>query len=185
MIVEINLLPKKIREENRLRIINFYMGTVIVVIIVIASFFIFKQQQKNAALDAEIKAIDVEAAGLKDKIEQVRKFNVMEQMYNDKKTLVDSLLKEQSLWTELLDKIADITPADMWMTIFTENRQREDALELSLGGNATSKMIVADFIKRLEQTEGIADIRTVFLRDAEVGTYKSIVFSVDFNYKTK
>lgn len=73
----------------------------------------------------------------------------------------------------------------MWMTIFTENRQREDALELSLGGNATSKMIVADFIKRLEQTEGIADIRTVFLRDAEVGTYKSIVFSVDFNYKTK
>jgi Tfp pilus assembly protein PilN len=147
--------------------------------------FVFYWQGQVAKVEAQIRKIDAESASLTDKIEEVKRFNAMEEAYKKKKSVVDSLLAQQSLWPELLDNIGEMMLPDMWFTMLQQDKIKDEGVVVKATGFAMSKVIVADFLKRLELSPKIMDLTAAQIGEATVDTLKVVSFDISFVYKTK
>jgi Tfp pilus assembly protein PilN len=184
--IEINLVPQKLKKAKRLQLAYFAgIGAAVILIAVMLGVY-FIQVQKNAALDRDIKMVEAESASLTDKIAEVKKFNAMEDNYNKKKKIVDSLMYEQSFWARFLDSAGEMILPDMWYTKIEQMKDRDDGVVVNITGNALSKIIVADFIKRLEESKDVAEIKTARISDVTDVTSKSALitgFEVSYLFK--
>ncbi|HPD18102.1 MAG TPA: hypothetical protein PLF61_00380 [Candidatus Goldiibacteriota bacterium] len=89
--IEINLIPQKIKKQKKMQAMYFLAGLAGVVIVAIMLGAIFYQQTKISKIEAEIRKIDAESASLKDKIEEVKKFREKEDLYNKKKLIIEKM----------------------------------------------------------------------------------------------
>lgn len=183
-LIEINLLPEKVKKQKKLQMLYSYLILLGILIIVVLVGIVWLQMQKIAEIEREIKKIDAESASLQDKIAEVKKFNEMEDVYNKKKAMMDKLLKEQSYWTEVLDDIGGLIPPDMWLKSlrYSKSKQEGDVIEIS--GFAMSRIVVADFIKKLEEKNNIMDLVTAeIVEGAVVDKVSAVRFTISFVYK--
>jgi len=183
--IEINLLPQKVRKQKKLQALYFLAGFIAVLIVVVMLGIIFYQQTRIAKIDAEIRKIDAESASLKDKIEEVKKFREKEELYNKKKTIVDKLLNEQSYWIYVLDNIGEMVLPDMWLESIIQDKEKNEGIVIKITGASLSKMIVAEFIKRLETNKRILDITTARITEnRDVSNASPLIsFEISFLFK--
>ncbi len=183
--IEINLLPQKVKKQKKLQTLYFLAGFIGVLIVAVMLGIIFYQQTRIAKIESEIRKIDAESASLKDKIEEVKKFREKEELYNKKKIIVDKLLKEQSYWVYVLDNIGAMVLPDMWLESITQDKEKNEGIVIKTTGISLSKVVVAEFIKRLETNKRITDIitaRIMEIRDVS-STSPLISFEISFLYK--
>lgn len=183
--IEINLLPQKIKKQKTLQTLYFLGGFIGVIIIFILIGIIFYQQTKIAKTDAEIRKIDAESASLKDKIDEVKKFREKEEFYNKKKILVDKLLKEQSYWIYVLDNIGEMVLPDMWLESISQDKEKNEGIIIKTMGYSLSKVIAAEFIKRLETNKRIMDITIASIKENREASSTSplVSFEISFLFK--
>lgn len=183
--IEINLLPQKIKKQKTLQTLYFFAGFIGVLIVTIMIVIIFYQQTRIAKINAEIRKIDAESASLKDKIEEVKKFREKEDLYNKKKIIVDRLLNEQSYWVYVLDNIGEMVLPDMWLESIVQDKEKNEGIVIKTTGYSLSKVIVAEFIKRLEINKRIMDITTASIRENRdvSSTSPLISFEISFVFK--
>lgn len=179
--IEINLIPQKIKKQKQVRF--FLMAGAGVGAIVVAALIgvYFLQIQKNADIDRKIKMIEAESKSLADKIEEVKKFNAMEDVYTKKKKVADSLVFDQTLWPKILDSIGEMILPDMWLTKIEQTKEKDEGLVITIAGNTLSKVIVADFIKRLEESKSVMDIKTAKIADVFEPVLKMKVTSFEIS----
>ncbi len=183
-LIEINLLPEKVKKQKKIQMLYTYFILLGIVIVVVLIGIVWLQIQKIAEIDKEIKKIEAESASLKDKIAEVKKFNEMEEVYNKKKAILDRLLSEQSYWTRVLDDIGELIPPDMWLKSlrYSKSKQEGDVIEIS--GFAMSRVVIADFIKKLEDKNNIMDLVTAeIVEGAVVDKINAVRFTISFVYK--
>ncbi len=183
-LIEINLLPEKVKKQKKLQMVYTYFVLLGIAIVAFLIGIVWLQIQKIAEVDREIKKIDAESATLQDKIAEVKKFNEMEDTYNKKKAIMDKLLKEQSYWAKVLDNIGELIPPDMWLRSlrYSKSKQEGDVIEIS--GFAMSRVVIADFIKKLEEKNNIMDLTTAeIIEGIEVDKIKAVRFVLSFVYK--
>jgi hypothetical protein len=72
----------------------------------------------------------------------------------------------------------------MWLTELGQDKTKEDGIQLNLTGYAPSRSMVADFIKRLEESPDISDISAVRIDEEEKYNTGWVVFQVNFIFKT-
>lgn len=183
--IEINLLPQKVKKQKALQTVYFIAGFIGVVIVALMIGVIFYQQTRIAKVEAEIRKIDAESASLKDKIEEVKKFREKEEIYNKKKLIVDKLLNEQSYWIYVLDNIGEMVLPDMWLESIAQDKEKNEGIVIKTAGYSLSKVIVAEFIKRLETNKRIMDITTASIRENRdvSSTSPLIFFEINFLFK--
>jgi|YelNatPaOPRAMG01_1025707.scaffolds.fasta_scaffold02936_12 Tfp pilus assembly protein PilN len=183
--IEINLLPQKVKKQKKLQAFYFLIGFIGTLIVVIMIGIIFYKQSQIAKIDSEIRKIDAESASLKDKIEEVKKFREKEDIYNKKKLLVDKLLNDQSYWTYILDNIGEMVLPDMWLDSISQDKEKNEGIVIKTSGLALSKVIVAEFIKRLETNKRVMDITTASIRETTDASSTSplISFEISFLFK--
>jgi Tfp pilus assembly protein PilN len=184
--IEINLIPSKVKKQKTTRM--FITGAVFAGGLAAAALvgIVVYQQSRTAKVEAEIKKIDAESASLRDKIDEVIKFRGMEEMYNKKKAVIDKLLSEQSLWAEILDKIGEMVLPDMWLTAMAQDKVKDEGIVLKVSGESLSKVIVADFIKRLERSPKILELTATQIGEIEKKGegITTVAFDVSFIYRT-
>jgi Tfp pilus assembly protein PilN len=181
--IEINLIPQKLKKAKQMQVMImlgiFIAGCVAAAMVGVLTL----QYKKMAEIDSQIKKIDAESASLADKIEEVKKFRGLDDAFTKKKAIVDKLLKDQSFWPSVMDRIGELVLPDMWLTDIEQSKDKDDSVMLTLTGNALSKVVVADFIKRLEESPGVADLATVQILDQMAGTIPATSFQISFTYK--
>lgn len=183
--IEINLIPQKVKKAKKMQtIIGFIVAAGVLAAVGMASFYFYWQGQIGK-IDAKIKKIDAESASLQDKIEEVKRFRAMEDTYNKKKAIIDSLLQQQSLWPEVLDNVGEMILPDMWLTMLMQDKIRDEGVGIKLVGFALSKTIVADFLKRLEQSPKIMDLTAAQIGEQVADNMTVISFDISFLYKIK
>lgn len=183
--IEINLIPQKLKKQKRVHLaLVAGAGAGIAAVLVFLGIY-FLQIQKNAEIDRQIKMVEAESRSLTDKIEEVKKFNAMEDIFTKKKKVADSLLFDQVLWPKILDSIGEMILPDMWLTRIEQAREKDEGIVISISGNTLSKVIVADFIKRLEDSKGVMDIKTARISDViDLGRKMKVTgFEISFLYK--
>lgn len=183
--IEINLIPQKLKKAKQLQLVILAGAGVGVIVVVVMLGIWFLQVQRNAEIDRKIKMIEAESRSLADKIEEVKKFNAMEDTYTKKKRVADSLLYDQALWPKILDSIGEMLLPDMWLTKVEQTKEKDEGVTISISGGTLSKVIVADFIKRLEESKGVMDIKTAKIADAvdSARMMKVTQFEISFLYK--
>ncbi|MCX7698972.1 MAG: PilN domain-containing protein [Candidatus Goldbacteria bacterium] len=183
--IEINLLPQKVKKQKALQAMYFLAGFIGVIIVSIMIGIIFYQQTRIAKVEAEIRKIDAESASLKDKIEEVRKFREKEELYNKKKLIVDKLLNEQSYWVYVLDNIGEMVLPDMWLESISQDKEKNEGIVIKTTGYSLSKIVVTEFIKRLETNKRIMDITTASIKETKesISTSSLIFFDISFLFK--
>jgi Tfp pilus assembly protein PilN len=183
--IEINLIPQKLKKQKQMQLVIMAgFGIGLLVLAALMGVYVL-QVQKNAEIDRQIKIIDAESRSLSDKIEEVKKFNAMEDTYAKKKKVADSLLYDQALWPKILDSIGEMLLPDMWLTKIEQTKDKDDGVVINVSGNTLSKVIVADFIKRLEESKGLMDIKTAKISDVidDARKMKVTAFEISFLYK--
>ena len=147
--IEINLIPQKVKKAKKMQMV--IMGAVFAGVVMAAGMlaFVFYWQSKTSAIESQIKKIDAESASLQDKIEEVKRFRSMEDVYNKKKAIIDGLMLQQSMWPELLDRVGEMLLPDMWLTELNQVSEKDTGVEIHIEGEAMTKVMIADFIKRL------------------------------------
>jgi len=183
--IEINLIPQKIKKQKKMQAMYFLAGLAGVVIVAIMLGAIFYQQTKISKIEAEIRKIDAESASLKDKIEEVKKFREKEDLYNKKKLIIEKLLNEQSYWIYVLDNIGEMVLPDMWLESLVQDKEKNEGMVIKISGYSMSKIIIADFIKRLETNKRIMDITTVSIKENMAAGIKAplVNFEISFLFK--
>jgi Tfp pilus assembly protein PilN len=182
--IEINLIPEKIKKQKQLQLV--YAAGVAVGIVVVSALigFYIMQKKQIANIDLEIKKIDAESASLTDKIAEVKKYQALKDVYDKKKGVLDKLLVRQAVWMRILDRVGEMVYPDMWLTELGQDKTKEDGIQLNLTGYAPSRSMVADFIKRLEESPDISDISAVRIDEEEKYNTGWVVFQVNFIFKT-
>jgi Tfp pilus assembly protein PilN len=181
--IEINLIPQKLKKQKKIQV-AIALGIFAAVCVAAALVGMLALQYKHMAeIDSQIKKVDAESASLKDKIEEVRKFNALEDGFSKKKAIVDKLLKEQSFWPELMDSLGELMLPDMWLLSIDQSKEKEDSVMITITGRALSKVVVADFIKRLEASPRITELTTAKIGEDNAGGTTATSFQISFNYK--
>ena len=185
--IEINLIPEKLKKARRMQMV--YAGGIGIGVLIVGILLglIWMQMQKISKIEKEIKSIDAESASLRDRIDEVRKFNAMEAVFNKKKKIIISLMESQVMLAKLLDRIGEIILPDMWLTAIEQEKEMEQGIEVILEGMAYSKPIIADFIKRFERSPGIMGLSAVEIEEMEdekLGM-KAVKFKISFVYQTQ
>jgi Tfp pilus assembly protein PilN len=183
--IEINLLPQKVKKQKALQTIYFLAGFIGVIIAALMLGLIFYKQSEIAKVEAEIRKIDAESSSLKDKIEEVKRFREKEELYNKKKVIVDKLLNEQSYWVYILDNIGEMVLPDMWLESIAQDKEKNEGIVIKTGGYSLSKVIVAEFIKRLETNKRIMDINTVSIMEQKDVNSPSLLISFEISFLFK
>ena len=156
--IEINLLPAKVKKAKKMQI--FYVLGVFIAGLVVAGLVgvVVMQSNKIKETEKKIKTIEAESAALQDKIEEVKKFNALEEALIKKRKVVESLLINQAAWVKLLDMLAEKIYPDMWLVEVSHDKEKEEGIQVKVAGFASSRAVLADFVRRLEEEEVISAI---------------------------
>ncbi len=156
--IEINLLPPKIKKAKQMQL--FYVLGVLAagVIVAVLAGIVIAQSNKIKDTERKIKTIEAESAALQDKIAEVKKFNALEEALQKKRQIVDKLLLDQSAWIKLLDMIAEKIYPDMWLMEVAHDKEKEEGIQVKVAGFASSRAVLADFVRRLEEESSVSAI---------------------------
>ena len=163
--IEISLLPESVKKAKKAQMLSVY--AVMVGIVVLGAFvgIIWNQNQRISKINKKIKKIDAESASLRDKIDEVKRFRNIEDVYKKKKARIEKLLEAQSVWTELMDQLAEKLPPDIWLIGIEQKKIKEEGIEISLLGNSPTKVMIADFMKKMEESDKFMNITAAEMRE--------------------
>ncbi len=183
--IEINLIPAKLKKEKQMQLIGTLTVLGAAAIIAVLLFLLWNQTQTIASIDREIKKIDAESASLTDKIAEVNRFEAMQAVFEKKKQILDKLLYEQSIWARILDLLADTILPDMWINRFLFDKAKDEGIVLVLEGSAPSRVILADFLKRLEENPDVIELKAISVSDNIRYGQGVADFNISFTFKVK
>jgi type IV pilus assembly protein PilN len=115
---------------------------------------------------------------LKKKIDEVKKYEELNKVIQQKTTLIESLKKNQSAPTRLIDDISKLIPGEAWLTAVTFNNP-----QVVLEGVSFSNNEVVTFIDSLKRSPNFTD---VFLEETKQGNIENLeVYHFKLNFKVR
>lgn len=152
--IRINLLPvraAKKREYGRQQLI--LLGLV-AVLAVIGNFFWYQKTERDlSAVESQIASTKAQIAQLEKTIGEVKSITQEKKALEDKLKVLDSLKKGRTGPVKVLDELATIIPAKVWVVDYSEQ-----AGTVSLKGNAVTYEDLSAFSKKLKASKHFHDI---------------------------
>ncbi|HPD18101.1 MAG TPA: PilN domain-containing protein [Candidatus Goldiibacteriota bacterium] len=73
----------------------------------------------------------------------------------------------------------------MWLESLVQDKEKNEGMVIKISGYSMSKIIIADFIKRLETNKRIMDITTVSIKENMAAGIKAplVNFEISFLFK--
>jgi Tfp pilus assembly protein PilN len=126
------------------------------------------EYQKNAA----------QMVDLKKKIDEVKKYEELNKVIQQKTTLIETLKKNQSAPARLLDDISKLIPGEAWLTSVTFNNP-----QIVVEGVSFSNNDVVAFIDSLKRSPNYID---VYLEETKQGNMENLeVYQFKLNFKVR
>ncbi|MCD6245594.1 PilN domain-containing protein [candidate division WOR-3 bacterium] len=158
--IDINLLPEEMKKGKKKELgvpkisMNFQLPVkggvfaivgVYVIVIVILLLITMKQNSTMNKLRTEIKSMQTELNSLQDAVHLVKQFRQKQQDLQHKIGIVEKLNVGRLNEAKILDNLALSVPDYMWLV-----NVKQSGNQLVISGITFSNVIVADFMKNLE-----------------------------------
>ncbi|WP_199610534.1 PilN domain-containing protein [Flocculibacter collagenilyticus] len=149
----INLLPwreaaRKEKQKQYLSILSVIAGTVFVIIFFISLYYgalLSGQEKRNAFINKEIAVLD-------QKIVEIRKLNDRKRDLQQRMTLIEQLQGSRNLGTQVLDEVASVVPAGIYLTKLEKKGQH-----LLIVGKSESNNRLANMMRKIEESSLLAE----------------------------
>ncbi len=173
--IKINLLPYRDIEKKEKVVIQLIIMTsamlmsLIIVAIVhwqVVSYENMRLNEKEA-LNNEIKELD-------KKLGQIDKIKEQKSEIERKLTVINDLNTRRIVTTELLYKVAEAIPDNVWLLSIQDKDK-----ELSIEGEAQSASDVSNFMERLAKVGLFSKVNLITLDQTAKGNIKVIKFSLN------
>ncbi|MGO9379763.1 MAG: PilN domain-containing protein [Dissulfurispiraceae bacterium] len=147
--------------------------TLLVVVLIIALL-----KMKVSDLKTEYTSNQAKITEYKNKIDEVKKFEALNKVIQQKSNLIETLKKNQSVPVRLLDDISKLMPDGIWLSEVTFNNP-----QVTIGGVGYTNMDVVTFVDNLKKSPTYSD---VYLEETKEGTVdKTEVYNFKLNFKVK
>jgi Tfp pilus assembly protein PilN len=170
MTTQVNLLPPQIREKQKVRRLTgaVVAGGVVAVVLLLVVFTL--QTGRLGTIQTQLEQQQAVNAGLQGRIVKLQKFATLQKEVSARRMLVGNLLKNQVLWSEVLEHLSEVIPDQVYLTSFSASLTQSSTdstavgtatgtgspvyATVQFGGAATSHPEVADWLQRLERVKG-------------------------------
>jgi Tfp pilus assembly protein PilN len=134
---------------------------------------------EEATLATEVESQESEAAALRAALGQAA--STRERMAEIQKriTTIEELTRSHARAVVLLDRFADVIPADLWITGMEEKGQ-----VLKLTGSAFSTTAVADFMTNLRRSGSFREVDIVVARQDHTKPPRLVTFEVTCRFES-
>lgn len=163
--IKINLLPyrEKAKKDTFLRQIFIVVGSFVIFLLLLVWAYIWISSSIND-LEVKIKESESLLVDLDKKIGDLEKFKKDKKELEDKLGVIATLEENRLAPVKILDNLALIVPAkDIWLTKITQKGNN-----ISIQGIGRDNIVVADFMKRIEQYEPIKSVDLVSAKKTEI-----------------
>lgn len=161
--IRVNLLPQEERVPEPKLALQVPRARIWVTAVVGAAVLVpiggisLMQQVKAASLKADIQAAEVEHRRLKPQIDRINQLTAQREQLNERIAIIQNLNQGRFASVELIDELSQLVPDYLWFTKVQEIR----AGELELVGQTFSNLMVAELMRRMEESERFADVGIV------------------------
>src|SRR6266516_587532 len=163
---QVNLLPREVRTRRRVRRVTAAaVGAVGAVVVLLLAVFVL-QSTRLHKVDSQLGAAQSLNSGLQGKVAQLQKFEDLKKNVAARQAIVDGLLHQQVLWSQVLQDMSAAMPGGVFVTTLTGTLQAgADATgtvgatgavvgNISLQGTALDYPDLTALLRRLERIDG-------------------------------
>jgi type IV pilus assembly protein PilN len=172
------ITPLIISEKKKIPafITTFLIVIIATVLVMGLAYFLLNMNVDD--LKGEYQANNVQLAELKKKVEEVKKYEILNKAIQQKTDLIESLKKSQAVPVRLIDDLSKLLPAESWFTSVSFNSP-----QVVVDGVAFTNEDVVTFIDNLKKTANYTD---VYLDESKQGTIDNIeVYNFKLNFKVR
>jgi type IV pilus assembly protein PilN len=163
--IKINLLPyrEKAKKDTFYRQIFIAAGIFVLFILLLAWATIF-MQSSISNLEEQVKSAETTIAGLDKKIGDVEKFKKNKKDLEQKLGVIATLEENRLTPLKTFDNLALLVPSkDIWLTKINQKGN-----SLSIEGIGRDNIVVANFMKSIEQFEPVKSVELISSKKTEV-----------------
>lgn len=157
-----------------LALLALVTGVTLIVVVLVIAFL----KMKVSDLKTEYTSNQVKIAEYKKKIDEVKKYEVLNKAIQQKSNIIETLKKNQSVPVRLLDDISKLMPDGIWLSAVTFNNP-----QVTIEGVGYTNVDVVAFVDNLKKSLTYSD---VYLEETKQGTVdKTEVYNFKLNFKVK
>jgi type IV pilus assembly protein PilN len=164
--IKINLLPyrEKAKKDTFTRQIFIAVGSLVIFILILVWITIWIESSIST-LETQIKESEATIADLDKKIKDVDNFKKMKSELELKIGVIDTLEENRLAPVKTLDNLALLVPPkDIWLL-----RIGQKDKNINIEGIGRDPIVVANFMKSIEQFEPIKSVDLIASKKTEVG----------------
>lgn len=130
----------------------------LVIVPLVVGFLWYQQSQRTDRLEQRLDSALADSARLADLRALSDSITSRRELIQERISLVRDLDQNRFAWPHLMDEVSRALPEGAWLTAIERWRELPD-LELQLSGAGTSPLVITDFVRALESSRFIGEVR--------------------------
>jgi type IV pilus assembly protein PilN len=178
-VINVNLLPKEERFEETRPLApprtQFLVPLIAAVALLVPTGVLFARQEvKLQALRRDIQLAEQESASLKPRVTRVQELEQKRADLMRRLDLVRQLNGERGMAVHLMEELSAQVPGNLWFTKLASSGPGAIKLE----GMTFTPLILADLMRRLEESRLYRDVDLTIAERTQIGDQKVVRFTI-------
>src|SRR6266487_2383797 len=178
--IRINLLPREEKAQRQAPALKLKAGDLVVpgVMLLAATLVIagtlLSQHSRAGQLEKSIADVEAQSRALQPQIERVNRLAQERAELDLRLGIISKLEKGRTQSVRLMDELARCVPDHLWLTGATQDA----GSSLALDGVTFSKLVVSDFMSRLERSPMFANVELEVAERSVVTEHEVVKFRI-------
>ena len=158
--------------------LGLVFGVVFVALIALLGGYWWKVSSEIARLNSEIVLAEAEKIRLAAVIAEGQRYKREKEELESRVNAIEQIARNQARPAYLMDAMADVLPADLWLSRIEEKGQ-----QLRLAGTTHSSVALSDFMSNLKTSGKFKDVDLVESRQDLTKSPRTITFEVSCRFE--
>jgi type IV pilus assembly protein PilN len=158
--------------------LGLVFGVVFVALIALLGGYWWKVSSEIRRLNGEIALAEAEKTRLAAVIAEGQRYKREKEELESRVNAIEQIARDQARPTYLMDAMADVLPADLWLARIEEKGQ-----QLRLAGTTYSSVALSDFMSNLKASGKFKDVDLIESRQDLTKSPRTITFEVSCRFE--
>ena len=155
----------------------------LVIVPLMVGFLWYQQSRRADRLDQRLQTALADSARLADLRALSDSITARREAIQDRIALVRELDQNRFAWPHLMDEVSRALPSQAWLTNISRASDLPN-LRIRLSGAATSPLVITQFVRALEGSSFVSDVRILNSQREEVQGVQTQGFELSVGYRT-
>jgi Tfp pilus assembly protein PilN len=159
--ININLLPEKIRSAELLRVSIGLAAAAVLMVAVGIGYVFFQKQAQLSEVKKQISVVQAEmdSGELKAMVQAVEEFAQQKKLLEDRQASIDKFRQSQVYWVSLLDLLPDVMPEQVWIQSLSLAGEEKGKKKIEIKARGLTQQDAARFYSNIEGLQGASEIK--------------------------